>query len=114
MTSLGLSKDTYMNQHAIRMIVTLLLASSLSACGGAAPIDPLSVAASGVSTALVLNKMQEIINTALQQAISGASLVESKTARDAELLVDAARAALSEELNKNWDRLDTDKISLLR
>lgn len=76
--------------------------------------DPLSIAATGVTTSVVLDRAAEKANILLGQAAASASLVTSKTARDLELLVSASRQQLHGELDHQWDRLGDEKISILR
>jgi len=88
---------------------TLLVFPTLSLA-----IDPLTVAAAGVTTSLLLDKLDEKATHIVQNAGEVGSLVTSKAARDIQLEIMAARQQLHDELNENWDRLDQEKVSALR
>lgn len=94
-----------------RLLLLTLLAISSSRCG---PVDPLTVAASGITASAVLDKLDEKATHILGQAAGVAGLVTAKAARDLQLLIAAARQELHDELSSNWDRLDSQKISILR
>jgi len=91
-----------------------LLIVSVAALAGCGPAEPLGLAAAGVATSMVLDKAEQKANAVIGNAANAASLVVSKSARDAQLLVSAARQQLHGELETNWDRLSSEKISLLR
>jgi hypothetical protein len=84
----------------------------LSSCGG--PVAPLTVAAGGLTTDAVLDKLDDKATHIIGQAAAAFSLGTSKAARDAQLLIAAARQEMHDELSNNWDRLDTQKVSILR
>jgi hypothetical protein len=84
----------------------------LVACGG--PVAPLTVGPTGIATSAILDKLDDKATHVIGEAASAASLVSTKAARDAQLLIGAARQQFHDELNDNWDRLDSQKISILR
>lgn len=90
-------------------IVAVLLSSG---CGTGAGV--LTVAAGGVATSKVLDKLDEKVTHIIQQAAAAGSLLSTKAARDLELEILAARQQLHDELNQNWDKLDQEKISGLK
>ena len=94
--------------------VCLLFIASLLLVVPAFSIDPLTVATTGVTASLVLDKMEEKANNIVGNAGSVGSLLATKAARDIELEITAARQQLHDELNQNWDHLDKEKVSGLR
>ena len=50
----------------------------------------------------------------MQNAAAAGSLVSSKAARDVQMLIDATRQNLHDELDVQWDKLDREKIDFLR
>jgi hypothetical protein len=79
-----------------------------------AQVAPLSIAATGVVTSKVLDKAEQVGDNLIQQAGYVSSLTSSQTIRDLQLLISDARQQMHEELNTNWDRLDNQKVDLLR
>jgi hypothetical protein len=77
-------------------------------------IDPLTVAGAGITTSLLLDRLDEKATNIVQNAGAVGSLLTSKAARDVQLEIMAARQQLHDELNQNWDRLDGEKVSALR
>ena len=75
---------------------------------------PLSFVAAGVTTEVALDKADEVGTHLIQQAGQTASLVSSKVARDLQLLIENARQQLHDELNDQWDRLDSQKLDMLK
>jgi hypothetical protein len=68
----------------------------------------------GVLTSVALDKLQDKADQIIGNAAAAGGLLSAKAARDLQLAIDAARVQLSDELNKNWDRMDQQKISILR
>lgn len=97
-------------------IATLVASVGLSLVGPgtAHAFDPLSIAAAGVTTSIVIERLQEKINQLIDKATHDGSLLTSKVARDIQLLIDGARQQLHDELNQQWDKLDYEKVALLR
>lgn len=94
-----------------RGLASLTLAIGLTGCGG---VDPLSIAAGGITTSLLLDKFTEKANNIIGNAAASTSLVATKGARDVELLIGAARVQLHDELATNWDKLGAERIAVLR
>ena len=99
-----------------RKIASILLAAvvvfNVGACS--APVTAIGAIGGGVATKLLLNDLDDHATHIVQNAAAAGSLLSSKAARDVQLLIDATRQNLHDELDKQWDRLDSDKISLLR
>lgn len=74
----------------------------------------LSFVAAGVTTDVALNKADEVGSHLVQQAGQMASLTSSKAARDVQLLIENARWQLHDELDVQWDKLDSQKLSILK
>jgi hypothetical protein len=90
----------------------LLLCSTFGpSAGGQGGI--LSFVAAGVTTGVALDKADEVGTHLIQQAGQTASLTSSKVARDLQLLNDNARWQLHDEMNVQWDKLDSQKLSVL-
>jgi hypothetical protein len=98
------------NTRNVALIFTLCFC--LVSCG--AVVAPLSVAATGITPSSVLDKLEQKVTNIIGQAAGAASLVSSKAARDVQLLISATRQELHDELGENWDRLDSQKLSILR
>jgi hypothetical protein len=94
------------------MFVLLVIIWLLSAVSHA--VDPLTVAATGITTSLLLDKLDDKATHIVQNAAAAGSLLTSKAARDFQLEIEAARQQLHDELNQQWDRLDQEKVSGLR
>lgn len=77
-------------------------------------MTPLSVAATGITLKVVLERLSEKVQAAIAAAAGGAGLVIAQAARNAELLIGALKSNLSDELDKNWDKLDQQKRDALR
>jgi hypothetical protein len=73
-----------------------------------------TVAVAGITTSALLDKLNEKANNIVQNAGGVGSLLVSKAARDIQLEIMAARIQLHDELNQNWDRLDQEKVSVLK
>src|SRR5262249_22300622 len=97
----------------VKWYVLAIAVLCMTSCSSA-PIAPLSVAATGVTASFVLDKFDEKVTHIIGQAAAAASLVTSKAARDLQLQVQAIRQQLHDELDHNWDRLDSEKIDVLR
>lgn len=95
------------------LMCTLLVLSN-SDCGGGGAAGVLTVAAGGIATDQVLDKLDAKVTNIIQQAAAAGSLVSTKVARDLELEVQAARQQLHDELKQNWDRLDKEEVSGLK
>ena len=95
--------------------ISLLIALSV---GPATPLQaqvtPLSFAAAGEATSLVLDTAEKKANDFVQQSGNVASLTSSKIARDLQMLISDARQQMHEELSYNRDTLDRKKVGLLR
>jgi hypothetical protein len=100
------------NLRSCFLLSCTLLTFSISGCGGAAGV--LAVAAGGVATSEVLDKLDDKVTHIIQQAAAAGSLLSTKAARDLELEILAARQQLHDELNQNWDKLDQEKVSGLK
>src|SRR5260370_31089574 len=101
----------------MRFKLPLLVAtiSLFSLCAGCfEPAGVLTVAAGGVATSAVLDKLDDKVTHIIQQAAAAGSLLSTKAARDLQLEILAARQQLHDELNQNWDRLDQEKVSGLK
>jgi hypothetical protein len=92
----------------------VIAAMAMHAGCTSAPVAPLSFVAAGVTTDKVLKTLSDRVQTLIGQAAAAGSLLSSKAARDLELLIDASRQELHDELNSNWDTLDGKKIDILR
>lgn len=68
----------------------------------------------GWTAGKVLDKAQAVANDVLGTAAQNGSLVISKGARDAQLLIDAARQQLHDELGTQWEKLNEQEVSILR
>jgi len=73
-----------------------------------------TVFAAGITTSALLDKLSDKANNVVQNAGAVGSLVASKAARDIQLEIMAARIQLHDELNQNVDRLDQQKVSVLK
>jgi hypothetical protein len=73
-----------------------------------------TVAVAGITTSMLLDKLQDKANNIVQNAGAVGSLLASKAARDIELEIAAARIQLHDESNEQWDHLDQQKISVLK
>jgi hypothetical protein len=82
-----------------------------TACGG--PTSVVAIAGAGDLTSKVLDDMQDQASVLISQAAGAASLVSTKAARDAELLIQVARQDMLEQQNVAWDHLDDQKRSVL-
>ena len=98
--------------RVLRSLAALALLTSVSVSPACAQ-DPLSVAAAGVTTSIVLDKLDNR-NNIVQNAGAVGSLLVSKSARDVQLEIMAARIQMHDELNQNWDRLDQQRVAVLR
>lgn len=83
--------------------------SALSCAQGA-----VSILVGGWTANNVLDKAQEVADRVLGTAAQNGSLVISKGARDTQLLIEAARQEMHDELGTQWKNLDSQKISILR
>ena len=92
--------------------VTLLIFNLTSCIGGA--VAAIGAFSGGVATKLLLQDMDDRATHVVQNAAASGSLVSSKAARDVQLLIDATRQNLHDELDTQWDKLDNEKIGLLR
>jgi hypothetical protein len=92
--------------------ISIFLAFNLSACGGGG--SAIGMISGGVATKLLLQDMDDRATHVIQNAAASGSLVSSKAARDVQLLIDAARQSLHDELDIQWDKLDRKKIDFLR
>ena len=92
--------------------LALLLMIHLSSCS--APVAAIGVIGGGVATKFLLQDMDDRATHVVQNAAAAGSLVSSKAARDVQLLIDATRQNLHDELDTQWDKLDREKIDLLR
>jgi hypothetical protein len=90
----------------------LALVISLLSCGGA--VSAIGVIGGGVATKLLLQDMDDRATHVVQNAAAAGSLVSSKAARDVQMLIDATRQNLHDELDVQWDKLDREKIDFLR
>src|SRR5690242_14791812 len=79
-----------------------------------AQVPGLSFVETGVATSVALNKADAVGTHLIQQAGQVSSLTSSKVARDLQLLIDNARQQMNDELNTQWDKLDSQKLSVLR
>jgi hypothetical protein len=97
-------------------IVTALAAAGLALCVGCGGTPPaaIGVIGGGVATSKLLDSLEDRATHVLQNAAAAGSLVASKASRDVMLAIDAARQNLHDELDTQWDRLDSQKVSLLR
>jgi hypothetical protein len=96
--------------YSLISCISIVLFSS--GCGAGAGV--LTVAAGGVATSKVLDKLDDKVTHIIQQAAAAGSLLSTKAARDLELEILAARQQLHDELNQNWDKLDQEKVSGLK
>ena len=90
----------------------LALVISLLSCGGA--VSAIGVIGGGVATKLLLQDMDDRATHVVQNAAAAGSLVSSKAARDVQMLIDATRQNLHDELDVQWDKLDREKIDFLQ
>ncbi|WP_426291544.1 hypothetical protein [Sphingomonas sp. TWP1-3-1] len=97
----------------MKALVTLGLVFSVGSCAPAAP-DPIGAIVGGITAGKVLDKFEATARALTDNATRDASLLSSKAARDAQLLISAVRGDIADELDKNWDRLSSEKILLLR
>jgi hypothetical protein len=97
-----------------KKIIVCLLAFILSSPRAGAQIQPLSYAAFGVATSVALDNAEKKAEDLINQAGAVASLTSSKIARDLQMLISDARQQMHEELADNWDKLDVQKVDLLR
>ena len=95
----------------IVLIPTIVLC--VSAFSGRSGQTPKIGIPPGIPTKEALDYLEQKANELVQQAASSASLVTDKAARDAQLLIQAAKQALGDEMDKQWDRIDEQKHSLL-
>jgi hypothetical protein len=96
------------------VVVALLTLGSTLAVQTSAAQDPVTVVVTGITTSALLDKLSEKANNIVQNAGAVGSLLASKAARDIQLEIMAARIQLHDELNQNWDRLDAQKVSVLK
>jgi hypothetical protein len=90
----------------------IALIANLTSCSGS--VAAIGLIGGGVATKFLLNDMDDRATHIVQNAAAAGSLVSSKVARDLQLLIDATRQNFHDELDKQWDRLDSEKISVLR
>jgi hypothetical protein len=110
-----ISRDAALSSLAKHFLVLgglLVLVVNLSSCGGA--VSAIGVIGGGVATKFLLQDMDDRATHVIQNAAASGSLVSSKAARDVQLLIDAARQNLHNELDVQWDKLDREKIDFLR
>ncbi len=91
--------------------VTAILFPLLSCSPGTAVIGAFGA---DVASRDVLKNLDDRATHVIQNAAAAGSLVSSKAARDAELLINAARQNLDGELDTQWSKLDREKIEMLR
>ena len=94
---------------ALGMVVAITASHRSSA-----QVVPLSVAGPGAPAGAVLNALTDKVQVLIGHAAEAGSLVGSKIARDLELLIGNTRQQLHDELDLQWDRLDAQKLSMLR
>jgi hypothetical protein len=88
----------------------LILATHSGAIVGAL----LAIGAAGLTTSALLDKFDAKLRGLIDKATQDGGLLTSKAARDALLLVGAAREQLHDELDTQWEKLDAEKISVLQ
>jgi hypothetical protein len=96
------------------VVSALCLALLVLPCRVSNAQDPVTIAVAGITTSVLLDKFDEKANNIVQNAGGVGSLLASKVARDIQLEIMAARIQLHDELNQNWDRLDQEKVSVLK
>jgi hypothetical protein len=103
---------TCIGRKAASIVLVAVVVFNVSACSDS--VTAIGAIGGGVATKLLLNDLDDHATHIVQNAAAAGSLLSSKAARDVQLLIDATRQNLHDELDKQWDRLDSDKISLLR
>src|ERR1035438_3088358 len=96
------------------VVSALCLALLILPCRVSNAQDPATILVAGITTSAFLDKLQEKANNIVQNAGGVGSLLASKVARDIQLDIMATRIQLHDELNQNWDRLDQEKVSVLK
>lgn len=91
--------------------VGLMLAPLPAAAQGVAP---LSVAAPGFPTAFVLEQLAARAAFLAGKASGEGALAASKSARELQLMIANAKAALRDQAEERWDKLGADEQALLR
>ena len=97
-----------------RVGVLLLCAASLQSCGGDPVTTTLAIGGAGLTTSKLLDKMSDKVQVAIGQAASSGSLAADAAARNLMLVLENERVALDDDLDKRWDRLDREKLDLLK
>jgi len=96
------------------LVSAFSVALVMIACRVSNAQDPVGILVAGATTGAVLDKLDSVANNIVQNAGGVGSLLVTKAARDIQLEIMAARIQLHDELNQNWDRLDQEKISVLK
>ncbi|WP_395699769.1 HD domain-containing protein [Aquabacterium sp.] len=95
-------------------LLSLAAALATSPAPAHAATEPLTVAAPGFPTAFVLDKLNARAAFLAAKATGEGSLTASKTARELQLMIGNARAALRDQADERWDKLGADEQALLR
>ena len=99
----------------MRFPAVLILCGCFAASCGPDPVTSgLAIGGAGLVTGKVLDKMSDKVSAAIGQAASAGSLTADAAARNLLLQLQAAKASLAGDLDKQWDRMDSQKVSLLR
>lgn len=76
--------------------------------------EPLAVAAPGFPTSFVLDQLTARAAALAGKAAADGALAASRSARELQLMLANTRAALRDQADERWDRLDADAQALLR
>jgi hypothetical protein len=108
-----LPQSTWANHRrkAFLCLTSFSILFNLVSCG---PVAGIGMIGGGVATKFVLQDLDDRASHIVQNAAAAGSLVSSKAARDVELLIDATRQNLKDDLDTQWNRLDREKVDLLR
>lgn len=99
-----------MNKHAILAASVLMLSMNYQV----ASADSVLQKTKGLTAGFVLDKLEDKVNAVISHAMESGSMVSSKAARDLQMTIQSARIELHDELDDQWDNLNSKQVDLLR